>query len=351
MITYDDVLLKRNPNCWSRVIRLLSGHAPKGGYMAHLPDWREYLPETLASKVTFRLQKWWNQRRSADLYPEYLDICNSGGKFGTPIPEHQLVLRKGFPKGSWEWQMHMYGAALYYHMASSRGESIVNLDENMLRNKQVLELECMRGGGARYLAQVCGPERYVATDESEENIKICKAVHEPFPPGLTFQQVKIAEISNAFEAESFDALLCVEAGAELDKKELVQSAKHVLNPGGLLLLCDAFMQEQVRDLLQELQHGFEVEVCTDIGKWIRATGLSPVNIAETHSVFGVAGCTYMRIVARRLWENGVFLWNYAVQRFYSIGVWLEVYSRRRFASHNSPQDWAGGSCCPGVVLR
>ena len=80
--------------------------------MAHLPDWREYLPETLASKVTFRLQKWWNQRRSADLYPEYLDICNSGGKFGTPIPEHQLVLRKGFPKGSWEWQMHMDGAAL-----------------------------------------------------------------------------------------------------------------------------------------------------------------------------------------------------------------------------------------------
>ena len=300
MITYDDALLKRNPNCWSQVIRLLSGHAPKGGYMAHLPDWREYLPETLASKVTFRLQKWWNQRRSADLYPEYLDICNSGGKFGTPIPEHQLVLRKGFPKGSWEWQMHMYGAALYYHMASSRGESIVNLDENMLRNKQVLELECMRGGGARYLAQVCGPERYVATDESEENIKRCKAVHEPFPPGLTFQHVKIAEIPNAFEAESFDALLCVEAGAELDKKELVQSAKHVLNPGGLLLLCDAFMQEQVRDLLQELQHGFEVEVCTDIGKWIRATGLSPVNIPETHSVFGVAGCTYMRIVARRL---------------------------------------------------
>lgn len=255
----------------------------------------------MAGKVTSRLQKWWNQRRSAEIYPFFLDICNSGGKFGMPIPEYHLVLRKGFPKGSWEWQMHMYGAALYWHMATSRGESMVNLDENMLRNKKVLELECMRGGGARYLAQVAGPAEYVATDENGENIQICQAIHEPLPPGLSFQQVKVAEIPNTFEKESFDAVLCVESCSELDKKEFVQSAGHVLRPGGLLLLCDAFMQDQVRELLKELERSdFEVEFCTDIGKWVRATGLSPVNIPETHSVFGVAGFTYMRILARKL---------------------------------------------------
>ena len=275
-------------NIFGAVFRLseektLAGHNPKGGYKAHLPDWREYLPETFASKLTFRLQKWWNQQRAADLYPIYLDICNSGGKFGQPIPHYQLVLRKGFPKGTWEWQMHMYGAALYWHMATSPGESMVTLDPDLLRNKKILEIGCMRGGGARYLAEVAGPECYVATDEREENIEICHAVHDAFP-GLSYQQVKISDIPSTFEENSFDAMLCVEAGADLEKKDLVSAAKHVLAPGGALLLCDAFLQEQVRELLEELEDpegSMKVEVCTDIGRWVRATGLSPVNIPDS----------------------------------------------------------------------
>lgn len=173
--------------------------------------------------------------------------------------------------------MHMYGAALYWHMATSPGESMVTLDPDLLRNKKVLEIECMRGGGARYLAEVAGPECYVATDEREENIEICHAVHDVFP-GLSYQQVKLSDIPSTFEKNSFDAMLCVEAGADLEKKE-------------------------VRELLEELddpEGSLKVEICTDIGRWIRATGLSPVNIPETHSVTGVAGCTYMRIVARKL---------------------------------------------------
>ena len=66
-------------------------------------------------------------------------------------------------------------------MATSPGESMVTLDPDLLRNKKVLEIECMRGGGARYLAEVAGPECYVATDEREENIEICHAVHDVFP--------------------------------------------------------------------------------------------------------------------------------------------------------------------------
>ena len=69
---------------------------------------------------------------------------------------------------------------------------------------------------------------------------------------------------------------------------------------GFCWLCDAFMPRALHDLMETLkaQH-FDVEVCTDIGKWVRATGLSPVEIGESHSMYGVAACTYMRIVARK----------------------------------------------------
>ena len=193
--------------------------------------------------------------------------------------------------------MHMYGAALYWHLATTIGESIVDVDKDLLRGKRVLEVECMRGGGARYLAEVTGASTYVATDEREENIEAC-LFHQPLP-SLSYEQLKLSDLSKRFDAGAFDALLCIEAGAGFDKEGFVDGAKHVLESGGLVLMCDAFMQDQLRELLKHLEQSFDLLVCTDIGKWVRATGLSPVDIAETHSIFGVAPCTYMRIVARK----------------------------------------------------
>ncbi|CAE7247165.1 unnamed protein product [Symbiodinium necroappetens] len=273
---------------------------PKRGYVAELPDWRNYLPETLMSRFFFQLEKWLG-KRSASTYPPILDICNSGGKFGMPIPRPEIVLQKGFPKGSWEWQMHMYGAALYWHVAVTRGEAITDVREDLLRGKSVLEVGCMRGGGARYLAEVAEPEEYVATDDSEDNIRLCNSVHAPLPPSLRYEQADACSLHSKYGVDAFDALICVEAVADIeDKAAFVESARAVLRSEGLLLLCDAFMPRGLQDLMDSLkaQH-FDVEVCTDIGKWVRATGLSPVEIGESHSMYGVAACTYMRIVARK----------------------------------------------------
>ena len=257
-----------------------------------LPDLQESLPESILGRLAFLMQRWWTDKRT-DLYPPHLDICNSGGKFGVAIPKPELVLRKGFPKGSWEWNMHMYGAALYWQLATATGDSMSDTDSELLRGKRILEVSCMRGGGARYLAEVTGAGKYVAVDEREENIETCKS-HDPWP-SLSYERLSVRDFSTRFAAGDFDVLLCVEAGADFEKVEFAEQAEHVLSSGGLLLMCDVFMKDQVRELLSNLEHHFEVLVCQDIGKWIRPTGLCPIDIGETD---GVAPCTYLRIVAR-----------------------------------------------------
>ena len=273
---------------------------PKRPYVADLPDWRNYTPEAVISRFFFQLERW-RGKTQRSTYPPILDICNSGGKFGTPIPRPDIVLRKGFPKGTWEWQMHMYGAALYWHVAVTVGDSIVDLDEDHLREKSVLEVGCMRGGGARYLAEVAAPREYVATDTSQANVDACNNIHVPLPLNLRYEQADVGSLPAKFGTDAFDALICVEAAADMeDKAAFAQSARTVLKPNGVILLCDAFMPQELHDLLDRFKaHNFDIEVCTDIGKWVRATGLSPVEIAESHSVYGVAACTYMRILARK----------------------------------------------------
>ncbi|CAK9034612.1 Probable phthiotriol/phenolphthiotriol dimycocerosates methyltransferase 2 [Durusdinium trenchii] len=220
-----------------------------------LPDLRESLPESILGRLAFLMQRWWTDKRT-DLYPPHLDICNSGGKFGVAIPKPELVLRKGFPKGSWEWNMHMYGAALYWQLATATGDSMSDTDSELLRGKRILEVSCMRGGGARYLAEVTGAGKYVAVDEREENIETCKS-HDPWP-SLSYERLSVRDFSTRFAAGDFDVLLCVEAGADFEKVEFAEQAEHVLSSGGLLLMCDVFMKDQVRELLSNLEHHFEV---------------------------------------------------------------------------------------------
>ncbi|CAJ1399499.1 unnamed protein product [Effrenium voratum] len=272
---------------------------PRRGYIAQLPDWRDYLPETIAARLLYRLERWVGQKQT--LYPEHLDFCNSGGKFGVPIPAPELV-RNGFPKGCWEWQMHLYGAALYWHLATTAGAAVADADEEMLKHKRVLEVSCMRGGGARYLAEVAQVASYVATDSRAENIEICRERHKVRPSEiLRYEQVAPEDLAARFGSGAFDVLLCVEDGADFEgKAAFARSCAEVLRSEGLLLLCDAFESQQLRELTAALEAAhFAVEVCVDMGKWVRATGLAPVQLGETHGTGGIAPCTYVRILARK----------------------------------------------------
>lgn len=272
----------------------------KKGYFAGEADWREWLPETQLTWLLYRFEKWMG-KQSRELYPLSIDICNSGGRFGMPIPRPELALRPGFVKGSWEWHMHMYGAALYWHLAITPGEPVHEIDIDRLRGKSLLELACMRGGGSRYLAEVAGTSEYVATDESQENIEFCRELHPPFT-SLRFERAENTGLAEQYEADSFDFVLCVEAASDFKNKTcFMKGVQHVLRPGGCVLLCDAFTIPSLRETLDCMKSaGLTQEVCVDIGKWVRATGLSPVDIAESNSGFGVAPAVYMRIIGRKL---------------------------------------------------
>merc|ERR1719401_850363 len=105
----------------------------------------------------------------------------------------------------------MYGASLYWHLASTLGGFG---DPDALRGKDILEVACMRGGGARYLAEVAGPRRYVATDNVEEHVELCRRCHSEWP-GLSFEVAEAMDLARAFpEGASFDVVLCIQAAAQ-----------------------------------------------------------------------------------------------------------------------------------------
>eukprot|EP00929_Paragymnodinium_shiwhaense_P049658 TRINITY_DN25029_c0_g1_i3.p1 TRINITY_DN25029_c0_g1~~TRINITY_DN25029_c0_g1_i3.p1 ORF type:complete len:177 (-),score=16.08 TRINITY_DN25029_c0_g1_i3:208-738(-) len=102
------------------------------------------------------------------------DINNCGCGFGVAIPDSQLVLREDMETGSPGWKKQLYGAAVYWHLASTLPGEEANAD--LLRGTDVLEVGCMLGGGARYLAEVCKPRNYVATDINGDYIEACRAL-------------------------------------------------------------------------------------------------------------------------------------------------------------------------------
>jgi len=168
------------------------------------------------------------------------DILNCGCSFGKPIPQPNAVLYEDWDKGSEPWSLQLYGANLYWHMASTRGSSYSEEDPNLFDGKDVLEVGCTRGGGARYLAEVTRPRSYLATDINQQHIDACIAstIHPPRAE-LSFEQLDATALDERFPPESFDVVLCVQAFAEMDQKRFLAGAVHVLRPGGRLLLCDA----------------------------------------------------------------------------------------------------------------
>ncbi|CAK0841224.1 unnamed protein product [Prorocentrum cordatum] len=116
----------------------------------------------------------------------------------------------------------------------------------MMRGKDVLEVACARGGGARYLAEVAGPRSYVATDYLESNLEICRRTHSPLE-NLEFRLVDASEIGDIFPAASFDFVLCVQAVTHFqDARKFVFGASQVLRPGGGLLMCDTFQRDKLQ---------------------------------------------------------------------------------------------------------
>mmetsp|Transcript_73559 Transcript_73559/g.186465 ORF Transcript_73559/g.186465 Transcript_73559/m.186465 type:complete len:299 (+) Transcript_73559:45-941(+) len=238
-----------------------------------------------------RFVHWAYRTFGSSLYPPHNSICNCGVDMGVLIPKPEFVtsIDKIEPK-SREWRMQLYGAALYWHMATVPGERASDAHD-MLRDKDVLEVACMRGGGARYLVEVAAPKRYVATDNVQEHIDTCKSSY-PDVPGLEFELADAMRLQDRYPAESFDFVLCIQAAAQFPcLRTFTREAYHVLRPGGRLLLADGFKRDDLKAILDAVDElGMVMDAQSDLSRAVHAVGLCSVP----------RGVTYLRLVARKV---------------------------------------------------
>lgn len=211
------------------------------------------------------------------MYPDEVDICNCGADFGTEPPQVNILAREGLEEGSIQWQMQMYGAALYWHLGTTPGET-GGADANMLTGKDVLEVACGRGGGARYLTEVVLPRSYLATDVDEDELERCRQQQQhgaTLPDGLAFEVVGAGDLAERFPACSFDAVLCVQSIAVFkDPESFIKGAAHVLRPGGRLLLCDLLSVSALQAIVSSVEEtGLICNAVNDLSESVNKVGI------------------------------------------------------------------------------
>jgi ubiquinone/menaquinone biosynthesis C-methylase UbiE len=106
-----------------------------------------------------------------------------------------------------------------------------------LAGRDVVEIGCGRGGGARFLARECGPLRFIATDAS--HLLILGNRQRAKPLNLEFRAALAVRLP--LPAESCDVVISVEAiHPQPDKAAVLAESARVLRPGGRMLVADFF---------------------------------------------------------------------------------------------------------------
>jgi ubiquinone/menaquinone biosynthesis C-methylase UbiE len=147
-----------------------------------------------------------------------------------------------------DWKFMNFGYApsegeegsLALEPADEYNRSYINLYSQQLHGFQVKDLEvlevgCGRGGGAEYITRYHQPRRMVGVDLSPTGIDLCRKLYDL--EGLSF------EVGNAeslpFPDQNFDMLINVESShCYGDIKAFFSQAYRVLRNGGYFLLTD-----------------------------------------------------------------------------------------------------------------
>jgi SAM-dependent methyltransferase len=121
----------------------------------------------------------------------------------------------------------------------------------VLRERDVLEVSCGHGGGARYIAHYMQPRRMVGVDINAKAVAFCRGRHSE--PGLEFTVGNAVDLP--FTDSSFDAVINIEASHRYPSFEtFLREVHRVLRPGGHLMLVDLRWDEDTkRSMLHALQ--------------------------------------------------------------------------------------------------
>ncbi|MFM8913118.1 MAG: methyltransferase domain-containing protein [Flammeovirgaceae bacterium] len=137
-----------------------------------------------------------------------------------------------------EQVLQRYPLQMYHYLAAK-----TSLDE-----KDVLEVGCGRGGGARYIASAMNPNSYVGLDLAQRAVDLANKIHKQ--SNLKFIQGSAEEIP--VESDSMDVVINVESChcyGSVDK--FLSEVKRVLKPNCYLLLVDFRNEVKNMELLQQ----------------------------------------------------------------------------------------------------
>jgi SAM-dependent methyltransferase len=120
-----------------------------------------------------------------------------------------------------------YQIQMYLEAARTAGDP-----EQWLKGKRLLEMSCGRGGGLSFINRTFAPSEAVGLDLSGAAIRRARARD----PNCTWVDASV--LNMPFEANSFDAIICVEALHHY-RMECTDEVKRVLRPGGLCIIADS----------------------------------------------------------------------------------------------------------------
>lgn len=156
-----------------------------------------------------------------------------------------LFLNYGFSNGDQPIPLdardeaNRYCIQLYHHLATA-------ID---LRDKDIIEVGCGRGGGLSYVTRTFGPATALGIDLAAGAVDFCHRFHRH--PGLSFRQGDAQKLP--LGDESCDVVLNVESSHRYsDLPAFLAEVRRVLRPGGYLLLSDFRREHDIPALQRDL---------------------------------------------------------------------------------------------------
>jgi len=143
-------------------------------------------------------------------------------------------------------EKNRYCIQLYHHVASA-----INL-----KDKDLLEVGCGRGGGSYYIVRYFKPSSMTGVDFSGKSIEFCKKFYSV--KGLSFY-VGDAE-SLPFEDNKFDAVINIESShCYGNMNQFLREVFRVIRPDGHFLFADFRKKDEINNLRNQLaRSGFEL---------------------------------------------------------------------------------------------
>ncbi|MCX6223808.1 MAG: class I SAM-dependent methyltransferase [Bacteroidia bacterium] len=137
-------------------------------------------------------------------------------------------------------EINRYSIQLYHQLVRAHD----------LKNKDILEIGCGRGGGLAFLTKLLKPSSAVGIDLDPTAVEFCNKFWGK--PGLTFMQgdAQAVQLPDC----SFDVIINVESSHRyVDLDLFLKEVKRLLRPNGVFLLTDFRGQDKMPELLRHFK--------------------------------------------------------------------------------------------------